>query len=102
MRKNGAHWRNLVPRLDFCHLLLRQPYSVFSHSDLQPDSFIGLIHDDFAFTRDLGACRVGIGKERRKGCDNIFTRAKFNNNSLEKSEVNLLGFEENYLSLQLV
>jgi hypothetical protein len=53
-------------------------------------------------TRDFGACRVGIGKERRKGCDNIFTRAKFNNNSLEKSEVNLLGFEENYLSLQLV
>jgi hypothetical protein len=50
----------------------------------------------------LLACRVGIGKERRKGCDNIFTRAKFNNNSLEKSVVNLLGFEENYLSLQLV
>ena len=53
-------------------------------------------------TRDFGACRVGIGKERSKGCDNIFTRAKFNNNSLEKSVVNLLGFEENYLSLQLV
>jgi hypothetical protein len=50
----------------------------------------------------LLAHRVGIGDRLKKGCDNIFTRAKFNNNSLEKSEVNLLGFEENYLPLQLV
>ena len=32
-----------------CHLLLSQPNCLFTHSHLQPDGLIGLIHDDFAF-----------------------------------------------------
>lgn len=37
---------------DFVLLVARggyQPYCLFTHSDFQPDSLVGLIHDDLAF-----------------------------------------------------
>ena len=46
---NVPGYYRLIALEKISHLLLSQPYSVFSHSDLQPDSLIRLIHDDFAF-----------------------------------------------------